>query len=113
MGKLSFLIVASFALSSLALAVEKDQHQRVHAATLTDVRKGYDRTETGLFPTYPSGRQCSAFTSLYASWIDVDGSRRDERHSGVDLGRLHERVLAPASGAIRAGWQGERGGGGG
>src|SRR4029077_15089759 len=48
--------------------------------------KGYGITETGLLPKYPGG--CSPLTSLYASWTDVDGTDRDEAHSGVDGGRL-------------------------
>lgn len=66
--------------------------------------KGYDVAETGLRPLYPQGLGCSPLTSLYASWIDVDGSRRDERHSGVDGGRLGEPILAPGPGIVRAVW---------
>jgi hypothetical protein len=66
--------------------------------------KGYDITPTGLTPEYPAGYACSPLTSLYASWTDVDGTRRDEIHSGVDGGRLHEDVLAPAPGTVRRVW---------
>ncbi len=31
-------------------------------------------------------------TSLYASWDDVDGTRREEPHSGVDGGRLGDQI---------------------
>jgi hypothetical protein len=68
-------------------------------------RKGYDITETGLTPRYPAGADCPPLTSLYASWIDVDGTRRSERHSGVDGGRLGDRILAPGPGVIRAAWK--------
>src|SRR5258708_24597044 len=64
--------------------------------------RGYDLTETGLVPKYPTGYRCSPLTSLHASWIDVDGSKRDERHSGVDLGRLNDQILAPAPAVIRS-----------
>lgn len=66
--------------------------------------KGYGVKPTGLEPKYPAGYACSRLTSLYASWEDVDGSRRDERHSGVDGGRLGDAILAPASGVVRAVW---------
>jgi hypothetical protein len=69
------------------------------------IRKGYDITETGLVPTYPTEFDCPPLTSLYASWIDVDGTKRDEQHSGIDLGRLNDRILAPASSVVRAAWE--------
>ena len=71
--------------------------------------KGYDIKPTGLRPRYPSGHACSPLTSLYASWRDVDGSGRDEPHSGIDGGRLGEPVLAPAPGVVRAVWQADWG----
>ena len=52
-----------------------------------DKLKGFDITYTGLKPTYPKEFICSPLTSLYASWIDVDQTRRDELHSGIDGGR--------------------------
>lgn len=64
----------------------------------------YGIKPTGLKPQYPKDRACSPLTSLYASWIDVDGTRRDEIHSGVDGGRLGEPVLAPAPGTVRRVW---------
>jgi len=67
--------------------------------------KGYDITPTGLKPRYPEGFQCSPLTSLYASWIDVDGSIRDEIHSGVDGGRLGDQIVAPGPGVVRAVWR--------
>jgi murein DD-endopeptidase MepM/ murein hydrolase activator NlpD len=66
--------------------------------------KGYDIKPTGLKPQYPAGFTCSPLTSLYASWIDVDGTRRTEAHSGVDGGRLGDPILAPGPGTIRAVW---------
>lgn len=69
------------------------------------MKKGYDISPTGLRPMYPGGYACSPLTSLYASWIDVDGTRRDEAHSGVDGGRLGEPVLTPAPGVVRAAWK--------
>ena len=70
-----------------------------------NVKKGYDISATGLLPVYPEDYACSPLTSLYASWIDVDGARRDEIHSGVDGGRLGEPILAPAPGTVRAVWK--------
>jgi murein DD-endopeptidase MepM/ murein hydrolase activator NlpD len=64
--------------------------------------KGYGITATGLLPKYPDG--CSPLTSLYASWTDVDGTDRDEAHSGVDGGRLGEPIFAPGPGEVRAVW---------
>jgi hypothetical protein len=66
--------------------------------------KGYDIGPTGLKPQYPAGYACSPLTSLYASWIDVDGTRRDEQHSGVDGGRLRDDILTPAPGTVRRVW---------
>jgi murein DD-endopeptidase MepM/ murein hydrolase activator NlpD len=68
-------------------------------------KKGYGVTATGLYPVYPSGYKCSPLTSLYASRIDVDGSRRDETHVGVDGGRLGDDILAPADGVVEAVWK--------
>jgi murein DD-endopeptidase MepM/ murein hydrolase activator NlpD len=73
------------------------------------VRRGYDITETGLVPKYPAGYECPPITSLYASWIDVDGTRRSERHSGIDAGRLGDRILAPGPGVVRAAWKADWG----
>ena len=66
---------------------------------------GADMDEPGLTPNYPADNNCSPLTSLYMSWIDVDGSRRDERHSGVDGGRLRDQIVAPAPGVIAFVWQ--------
>lgn len=64
----------------------------------------YGIKPTGLKPRYPNDRACSPLTSLYGSWIDVDGTRRDEIHSGVDGGRLGDSILAPAPGRARRVW---------
>lgn len=82
-----------------AVALERASAEQVRH------HKGYNVTATGLTPEYPSGYACSPLTSLYASWIDVDGSRRNERHTGVDGGRLGEWILAPAAGRVRAVWR--------
>jgi len=66
--------------------------------------KGYDIASTGLQPSYPRDYACPPLTSLYGSWIDVDGTRRKERHSGVDGGRLGDPILAPAPGRVRRVW---------
>lgn len=64
---------------------------------------------TGLVPVYPEGYDCSPLTSLYASMIDVDGSERDEPHSGVDGGRYGDNILAPAGGVVLAVWRADWG----
>jgi murein DD-endopeptidase MepM/ murein hydrolase activator NlpD len=69
------------------------------------ITNGYDLTKTGLTPRYPSDGYCSPLTSFYASWDDVDGTKRDEQHSGVDGGRLGDPILAPAPGKVVAAWK--------
>jgi hypothetical protein len=76
-----------------------------NAMTGQNELKGYDIRPTGLTPIYPPGFNCSPLTSLYASWIDVDGTQRKEAHSGVDGGRLGDWILAPGPGTIRAIWE--------
>ncbi|HEX2842311.1 M23 family metallopeptidase [Hyphomicrobium sp.] len=71
----------------------------------SEMKKGYDIRKTGLVPVYPKGYACSPLTSFYASWLDVDGTHRDEIHSGVDGGQLGEWILAPAAGTVRAVWE--------
>jgi murein DD-endopeptidase MepM/ murein hydrolase activator NlpD len=71
--------------------------------------KGYGITKTGLTPVYPDAFACSPLTSLYASWTDVDGGRRSEKHSGVDGGKLNEPLLAPGDGVVVAAWEGDSG----
>jgi murein DD-endopeptidase MepM/ murein hydrolase activator NlpD len=64
---------------------------------------------TGRIPIYPRDRACSPLTSLYLSMIDVDGSARTTRHSGVDGGRLGDPILAPAPGTVVAVWRADWG----
>jgi hypothetical protein len=71
--------------------------------------KGYNITRTGLKPVYPPTHECSPLTSLYASWTDVDGSQRDEAHSGVDGGHLGEDLLAPGPATVVAAWEADWG----
>ncbi len=66
---------------------------------------GIEVEPTGLVPVYPTGYDCSPLTSLYASWIDIDGTKRDEQHTGVDGGRIGEWIVAPAPGIVRAVWR--------
>lgn len=69
-----------------------------------EFKMGYGIVETGLYRIYPRGYSCSRLTSLYASMIDVDGSRRDRPHSGVDGGSLGDAIFAPADGTVKATW---------
>src|SRR5215470_690812 len=78
--------------------------RQMQIAAIEKSLKGYDTASTGLQPSYPRDYVCPPLTSLYASWIDVDGTRRKERHSGVDGGRLGDAVLAPAAGKVRRVW---------
>jgi murein DD-endopeptidase MepM/ murein hydrolase activator NlpD len=65
--------------------------------------------KSGLIPRYPADRDCSPLTSLFSSWDDVDGSKRDEPHTGVDGGRFGDAVLAPAPGVVIAVWEADWG----
>ena len=112
-----FAVVAAFAMASgsgagggegracgLCLnhaAVESSHAQSVAVETSL---KGYDITGTGLQPSYPKDYACPTLTSHYASWIDVDGTKRKARHSGVDGGRLGDPIVAPAPGTVRRVW---------
>jgi murein DD-endopeptidase MepM/ murein hydrolase activator NlpD len=96
---LAVVTAAIVGLGSSTLRAQQDQ----------DSLKGYDITPTGLTPVYPPDMECSPLTSLYASWVDVDGSRRDEPHSGVDGGRLRDPILAPGPGTVRAVWKADWG----
>lgn len=71
--------------------------------------KGYGIAKTGLTPTYPAAFSCSPLTSLYASWLDIDGSERSEIHSGVDGGALGEAILSPGPGSVVAAWEADWG----
>jgi len=114
MPKSWFAVAAAFAMVSGAGADTREgrtcetctKHAAVEAHHAAEERslKGYDIASTGLQPSYPRNYMCPPLTSLYASWIDVDGTRRKERHSGVDAGRLGDPVLAPAPGKVRRVW---------
>jgi murein DD-endopeptidase MepM/ murein hydrolase activator NlpD len=72
----------------------------------TDVaRKGVGIKRTGLIPRYPADFICPPVTSFYASWDDIDGTKREEPHSGVDAGRLGDQIIAPAAGVVIAAWK--------
>ena len=74
-------------------------------AEADDPLKGLDIKKTGLTPRYPSSLVCPLMTSFYASWDDVDGTRRHEPHSGVDAGRLGDEILVPGPGVVVAAWK--------
>jgi murein DD-endopeptidase MepM/ murein hydrolase activator NlpD len=106
---LVLLTVLAMAPATSATPAEKPQIPTVGANNVFTPEeeqrlKGYDIQETGLTPEYPSGYSCSPLTSLYASWIDVDGTRRDTQHSGVDGGHLNDAIVAPAPGIVRRVW---------
>lgn len=81
-----------------------DGLQEAEEALVSDALKGYGRRPTGLVPVYPDGVSLPRLTSLYGSWTDVDGSMRDEAHSGVDGGELGDLILSPARGTVVASW---------
>jgi murein DD-endopeptidase MepM/ murein hydrolase activator NlpD len=58
-----------------------------------------------LLPLYPADKNCSPLTSLFGSMLDLDGSDRDEPHSGVDAGAIGDAILAPATGVVIAVWR--------
>ena len=95
-------VAAVLAPMLLVLAAYGADHMSAYAED--DALKGYGITDTGLRPRYPVGHTCSPLTSLYASWKDVDGSGRDEPHSGVDGGRLGEPIFAPGPGQVLGVW---------
>jgi murein DD-endopeptidase MepM/ murein hydrolase activator NlpD len=92
------IIGACLSLATLAKSVPSED-------VPVSMKKGYGVTATGLRPIYPSGYACAPITSPYATWIDIDGTRRDEIHTGVDAGRLGDWILAPAAGTVRAVWK--------
>lgn len=98
-----FALVASLVCAAGLLAAGLFAVALAHSNDIA--RKGYDVTRTGLTPRYPENMSCSRLTSFYASWDDVDGTRRDTPHTGVDGGRLGDAILAPASGQVVALWQ--------
>ena len=93
--------VAIVVISLVAINVRANDGMKKSRDTL----KGYNLTETGLRVRYPKEFECPKLTSFYASWVDVDGTRRDEIHTGVDGGDLGDWILAPASGTIGAVWE--------
>jgi murein DD-endopeptidase MepM/ murein hydrolase activator NlpD len=95
--RLLWSIAAALLLVTVA-GISMATNKRKHTGNTYGIRA------TGLVPKYPESHDCSPLTSLYASWVDVDGSRRRERHSGVDGGRLGDRILAPAAGTVIAVW---------
>ncbi len=96
--------MAYVASACLALSIIANAQTPLDNAQVS-MKKGYGVTPTGLKPIYPADYQCPPITSPYATWIDVDGTRRDEIHTGVDAGRIGDWILAPASGTIRAVWK--------
>lgn len=62
-----------------------------------------------LVPRYPSGRDCPPITSLFSSWDDVDGTKRNQPHSGIDLGDFGDLIMAPAPGTVVAVWRADWG----
>ncbi|MFA5956119.1 M23 family metallopeptidase [Hyphomicrobium sp.] len=102
---LSFLrTIAPLAAACLALSILANAQTPPYDMQVS-MKKGYGTTPTGLKPIYPAGYDCSPITSPYATWIDVDGTRRDEIHTGVDAGQLGDWILAPAGGTVRAVWK--------
>jgi hypothetical protein len=81
-----------------------DAFQEADEGSVSDELKGYGRRPTGLVPVYPDGVPVPRLTSLYGSWTDVDGSMRDEAHSGVDGGDLGDMILSPARATVVASW---------
>jgi len=69
-----------------------------------DDLKGYGGEATGLRPVYPVDADCPELTSLYGDWMDLDGSRRDRSHEGVDGGVYGDIVVAPAKGRVLGIW---------
>ena len=83
--------------------------RRLLETVVAEPLKGYDRTPTGLVPVYPDEPSVPVLTSLYGSWEDVDGSTREEPHSGVDGGAVGDLVIAPARGRVVAVWEADWG----
>lgn len=94
-----FTIITVVSMMGIGLAPNAIAKSKIVSA------KGYNITATGLKPHYPPRYKCSPLTSLYASMIDVDGTRRKKWHSGIDAGRLGDPIFAPASGVIKAVWR--------
>jgi len=99
---LTVLGVTTIAVSIIGFPAMPREYKRAEA-------KNYGISPTGLSPAYPEKYACSPLTSLYASWIDVDGTKREEIHSGVDGGRLGDEIFAPGPGVVRASWEADWG----
>lgn len=54
----------------------------------------------GLHAAFPSNYHCPPITSYFGSMLDVDGSEREEVHTGVDLGNWGDAIIAPADGHV-------------
>ncbi len=91
----SLYVVATF------LAVVVAAVTAWHGVTVTQAAE----LTTGLIPIYPAVKTCSPMTSLFASMLDLDGSIREEPHSGIDAGAWGDAILAPASGEVIAVWR--------
>ena len=89
----------------LCLAINQCLYAPAASHQDSHVRNGYDIEKTGLIARYPKTLRCSPLTSFYASWDDVDGTRRSEPHSGVDGGRLGDPIFSPAAGSVKAVWK--------
>lgn len=57
-----------------------------------------------IVPVYPDGMKCGEITSGFGDVFDLDGSRRDVLHEGIDLGNLGDTVIAPGDGTVLAIW---------
>lgn len=55
-------------------------------------------------PVYPRNMHCGKISSLFGSMLDLDGSRRDAAHTGIDFGEFGDVVIAPADGVIGKIW---------
>lgn len=58
----------------------------------------------GVSPVYPDRMKCGKISSGFGAIFDLDGSRRDVRHEGIDFGDLGDTVIAPADGSVLGVW---------
>lgn len=99
------VVVALIHFTSAARSDAPDHaSQEANEDSVSDALKGYGRKPTGLVPVYPDGVSIPRLTSLYGSWTDVDGSMRDEAHSGVDGGELGDMIMSPARATVVSSW---------
>ncbi len=108
-SRLTLMLMASFMSATSHVGLCDEVPLQKQEVELSDRLKGYDRAPTGLIPVYPAVTPVPHLTSLYGSWTDVDGSRRDEAHSGVDGGELGDMVLVPGRGTVVASWRADWG----